>query len=116
MDTWNPPHNIPDGQRLLNSRSGRRARLIADERQLSLGWFYLSYASDHKFLGAAIVWAHGFLTAVQSASKLGIDPGGEVMCCPVPRQHLRRIPANLRDRLLSEAEVRKHLNGTAIGE
>jgi hypothetical protein len=97
-------------------RGGGRARLLAEEGKQSLGWFYLSFATDHRFLGASIVWAHGILTAVERASHLGINPGGEVLCCPIPRKHLRRVPEDLRHRLLSEAEVRKRLAGKRIGE
>jgi hypothetical protein len=100
--------------------SGRAARLLAEERQRSLGWFYLSFATDDGFLGAIIVWAHGLLTAVERAADLGLDvvldPGGEVVCCPIPRQHLRRVPADLRNRVLSEAEVRQRLAGKRIDE
>ena len=89
---------------------------MADESRRSLGWFYLSFASDYQFLGAAIVWAHGILTAVERASRLGINPGGEVLCYAIPRQYLRRVPPDLRNRLLSEAEVRKRLAGKKLGE
>jgi hypothetical protein len=116
MNTRNPRPDIPDGARTLRCRGGARARLIAEERQRALGWFYLSFASDYAFLGATIVWAHGFLTAMQRASDLGIDPGGEVICYPLPRKHLPRVPADLRDRLLSETEVRKRLGGKRMGE
>jgi hypothetical protein len=91
-------------------------RLFAEERQRSLGWFYLSFATDRAFLGAIIVWAHGLLTAVERAAELGLDPGGQVLCCPIPRQHLRRVPADLRNRPLSEPEVRKRLAGKRINE
>ena len=101
---------------MLRSRGGRRARLLAEEGRHSLGWFYLSFATEYEFLGATIVWAHGLLTAVERASDLGINPGGEVMCCLIPRRNLRRVPADLRNRLLSEGEVRKRLAGKRTGE
>jgi hypothetical protein len=116
MNTKKLRRDITEGDRMLRSRGGRRARLLAEERRHSLGWFYLSFATGHEFLGAAIVWAHGLLTAVERASDLGINPGGEVMCCPIPRKNLRRVPADLRNRLLSETEVRKRLEGKRIGE
>ncbi len=95
---------------------GWRARLLREEVRRSLGWFYLSFAAGDEFLGATIVWAHGILSALERASELGINPGGEVLCCPIPRRLLRRVPADLRDRLLSESEVRKRLAGRRMGE
>lgn len=111
-----PRWDILDGQRLLRAGGGRRTRLIAEESRRALGWFYLSFAAEDGFLGAIIVWAHGILTAVERASDLGMNPGGDVLCCPIPRQHLRRVPADLRHRLLSEAEVRRRLDGKRLDE
>jgi len=107
--------HITVGGRLHLSRAGS-ALMVAQERRQSLGWFYLSFANGYEFRGATIIWAHGILTAVQRASELGIDPGGQVLCCPIPRKHLRRVPDHLRHRLLSEAEVREMLDGKRIGE
>ena len=81
-----PRWDILDGQRLLRAGGGRRTRLIAEESRRALGWFYLSFAAEDGFLGAIIVWAHGILTAVERASDLGMNPGGDVLCCPIPRQ------------------------------
>jgi len=111
-----PRWDIVEGERLLRAGGGRRTRLIAEESRRALGWFYLSFASERGFLGAIIVWAHGILTAVERASRLGINPGGDVLCYPIPRKQLRRVPADLRDRLLSEAEVRRRLEGKRLDE
>jgi hypothetical protein len=46
-----------------------------------------------------------FLTAIQRASDLNINPGGEVMDRPLNWRHMKRIPADLRNRLLSKEEV-----------
>jgi hypothetical protein len=110
-----PVSNFTVGGRVRMSRAGS-ALLVAEESRQSLGWFYLSFATGYEFRGAIIVWAHGILTAVQRAGELGIDPGGEVLCCPVPRRHLRRVPHEMRHRLLSEAELRGILDGKRIGE
>jgi hypothetical protein len=64
----------------------------------------------------AIVRSFGFLTAIQRATDLGINPGGEVMCTPIPRKDLCRVPADLRNRLLSETEVRDRLEGRQMCE
>jgi hypothetical protein len=117
MKAKRPQRDITEGERMLRSRGANRARLIAEERRHSPGWFYLSFATDYEFLGAAVVRAQGFLTAVQRASGLGINPGGDVVCQgPIPRKDLHRVPDDLRNRLLTEAEVRKHLEGTGVGE
>jgi hypothetical protein len=72
-------------------------------------WFYLSFASGRAFLGGAIVRANGPASAIQRAVGIGIhfaDAGVE--CTPVTDEELaEHIPAELRDRLLTEEEVRE---------
>jgi hypothetical protein len=75
------------------------------QRQQKSRWIYLSFATGFAFLGAAIVRGHGFLTAIQRASDLNINPGGGVMSRALNWRHMKRIPANLRDRLLSGEDV-----------
>jgi hypothetical protein len=98
-------------ERVLGSCGPERAQRVADERKQSPGWFYLSFATQDEFLGAAIVRAHGILTAVQRASELGIYPGGEIMCQAILRRNLSRFPRDLRNRLLSPQEVCERLEG-----
>jgi len=98
------------------AKGARRAAVIAEEHRHAVRWHYLSFASEAGFLGAVIVRSYGFLTAIQRASDLGINPGGEVMCTPIPRKHLYRVPSDLRNRLLTEAEVRKRLEGRRASE
>lgn len=40
--------------------------------------WWLSFASDDGFLGACIVEAPGFLSAISVAHSKGVNPGGEV--------------------------------------
>jgi len=94
----------------------KRARLIDEEHHHTARWHYLSFATDCEFLGAAIVRAHGVITATQRAADLGINPGGEVMCQPIPRKEVPRVPADLRNRLLSAEEVLKRLGGKTVGK
>jgi hypothetical protein len=89
---------------------------LAEERRHSPCWFFLSFAGPDRFLGACIVRAHGIRTATDRAAALGIAPGGEVMATRLNRKDMRRIPAALRNRLLSEAEVRQHLDGKGVCE
>jgi hypothetical protein len=46
-----------------------------------------------------IVRGHSFLTAIQRASDLNINPGGRVRHRPLNWRHMKRIPADLRNRL-----------------
>jgi hypothetical protein len=108
--------DLTAGERMLRARGVKRARLIADERRHSPRWFFLSFANEHQFLGAAIVRAHGLITAVERASSLGIMPGGDVEHTAILRKDIYRVPLTLRNRLLSEAEVRAELDGKGAGE
>lgn len=81
-----------------------RAQVLTDESAQPMRLFYLSFA-DEKFLGAAIVEAHGVMHAIELAWSLGINPGGEVASCPVPKG--LSIPDSAKNRLLSREEVEK---------
>jgi hypothetical protein len=94
--------------------SESRQRMIAEERRHRPRWHFLSFADSTRFRGGAIVRAHGFLTAVERATDLGINPGGEVLCSPIRRKDLWRVPPELRNRLLSEEEVLTRLDGRSI--
>ncbi|SRR5579875_4219716 len=91
--------------RTAATRGGRRAAAPVSESKQPLGWYYLSFANEFRFLGAAIVWARGLHTAVERARQLGIHPGGQVACWSIPKEDVHRVPADMRNRLLSEAEV-----------
>lgn len=81
----------------------RAAELVAQEQSQPLQWFYLSFA-DEEFRGAAIMQAHGFMSAVARLTMLGQNPGGECVGAPLPDTEL---PAeNFRNRLLTKEEVK----------
>ncbi len=74
-------------------------------------WWWLSFADKDKapgtqFLGAVIIEGSCFLNATHRAHMLNINPGGEVMCMPIPDDKLHNFPENMRNRLLSEPEAR----------
>jgi hypothetical protein len=74
------------------------------------GWYWLGFANNSRFLGAAIVWAHGFETAAQRARKLNISHGFrgqlEIYCDSISAGDMREcVPADLRNRLLSQTEI-----------
>jgi hypothetical protein len=65
-------------------------------------WHYLSFA-DSEFRGAVVVWARGATHALLRANELRANPGGEVLCVPIPED---KVPAEkFRDRLLGKAEI-----------
>lgn len=48
-----------------------------------MAWFYLSFATDTTFLGACVIKASDVLGAVEKATRLELNPGGEIMILPV---------------------------------
>ena len=69
--------------------------------QLSLWW--LSFVIDGEFAGVAIVAGTSFPMAVQVASLLGCNPGGEASGTEIPEGI--EVDEEYRCRLLSEAEA-----------
>jgi len=65
-------------------------------------WYWLSFAGDKRWLGAAIVEAPDFITAVHRSHVLGCNPGGEVMGQPFPDGVAP--PPEYANRLLTRAE------------
>ena len=107
-----PLHEIdplPDVTRLETERASQ----LAQERRNRGRWYWLSFATDYEFLGACVVWAHGMETAVLHARNLKISSGFrgevEIFCEPLPRSVMQKVPADLRNRLLSERVMRKRL-------
>ena len=81
-----------------------RCSSIADmqESHNKAQWFYLSFASG-EFLGGAIVYARGVAHACRVCWDRHINPGGEVLGEPIPKD---AVPARKwRNRLLAEADV-----------
>lgn len=55
--------------------------IVPDEHN---GLWWLSFADDDGFRGAALVFADSLVNAIREAHVLRINPGGEVMGIPVP--------------------------------
>jgi hypothetical protein len=71
------------------------------------GLWWLSFAGD-SFLGAAIIPAADFISAVTAAHLLGINPGGEVLGHPwIGEEGKPLIPDNYIGRLLNTRELDK---------
>lgn len=81
----------------------RRAQILTDESANPPRWFYLSFADDDQFLGAAIVEAVGEMHAIEYAHRLGINPGGQVAVWTVPEG--APVPDAAKNRLLSKRDL-----------
>jgi hypothetical protein len=71
------------------------------------GWWWLSFAEDRadgSFLGACIVEGRTVFDAVARATELAINPGGEVLGCPIAADAISRTPASWLRRILAENE------------
>jgi hypothetical protein len=58
--------------------AAQTAEILAEESQEIETWWWLSFADDNGFRGAAMVRGRGILSAVHEASRLGLNPGGDV--------------------------------------
>lgn len=65
--------------------------------------FYLSFASDERWLGGLLTRAASPEEAFRRAS--GQNPGGEALILRVPPEEASKAPAPLLDRLLSRADL-----------
>ena len=84
--------------------ASRVAVLLAEETSQPERWWYLSFA-DSGFRGAFVVKAQGATTALLAVNAPGENPGGEVLCWPIPDEE---IPGEqFRNRRLTKEEVVK---------
>jgi hypothetical protein len=81
----------------------RKAQLLTDELGQPPRWFYLSFATEHKFLGAVVVEAIGPMHALQRVHELGLNPGGQVLTFEVPDG--APLPDAAKNRLLSKEDL-----------
>jgi hypothetical protein len=97
----------------------KSAAEMVPERRGSPRWWQLSFAAGREFVGSAVVWACGVETAIRRGHALGIDPvpaaaGSEgveveVMISPLSRKDARRVPQDMRNRLIGPEEFRRRL-------
>jgi hypothetical protein len=94
-------------------RNARMKQMIEHERRTGTLEPRLLYFTDpdgppgQRFLGACIVMAPGFITAIQRAHQLGINPGGAVLNYDAPPHDER-----MRDRLITRDEEMTQLGFT----
>ena len=81
----------------------RLEELLREESDKPKQHWYLSFADDDRFLGGAIVYASGFVTARAYFSAWGINPGGECRGTPVPPDQVP--PMAFQNRLLTREEL-----------
>jgi hypothetical protein len=82
------------------------AKLAEEHITPQSAWYWLSFIdpdlpAGSRFLGVAIVWADGPVTAVQKSHELDINPGGEVAIVRLPDAP----PLGYTDRLLDKADA-----------
>lgn len=86
----------------------RTDELLTEEMDAGLfAWWYLSFADEDRFLGGAYIQAFGTMSAVTTATVLGLNPGGEVAAWgPIPDEQMNlHVPVENRMRLLSKEEI-----------
>lgn len=88
----------------------RRAHLIKEESAKPERWWWLSFAGEKGFLGAVIVRARGFVTALEFARLMELNPGGEVRGIELPDEAEPLLEA-FANRLLSREEINEKLGG-----
>jgi hypothetical protein len=84
----------------------RVAELTKQELNEPERWHYMSFA-DKVFRGVVIMLGHGVTDCVSRTHRMGINPGGEVLCVPMPDEILAQVPEADRLRLLSKADVQR---------
>lgn len=84
----------------------RVAEVLLGELAEPEQWHYVSFA-DEVFRGVVVIKAHGITDAVRLCHALNINPGGQVMCVPMPDEILAQVPETDRTRLLTRADVQR---------
>jgi hypothetical protein len=82
----------------------RVAQVMLEELGEPEKWHYVSFA-DTSFREVVIIKAHGVTDAITKCHTLGINPGGQVMCVPMPDEVINQVSESHRNRLLSKEDV-----------
>src|SRR5437879_4372876 len=86
--------------------NARVAEVLLSELAEPERWHYVSFA-DEVFRGIVVIKAHGITDAIRLCHALNINPGGQVMCVPLPDEVLAQVPEADRMRLLTKADVQR---------
>lgn len=94
----------------------RREQLLQEESTRPERWWWLSFADapPDGFLGAVLIRARGFASAVELTWKKGINPGGEVRGAQLPDGI--NPPLDAVERLLSRSDIEEKLGGVGRWE
>ncbi len=90
-------------------RKAKMEEMLEEERAKGqYGWWWLSFAEPRPpegrgFLGAVLVQANGFGSAVIKAGLQHLNPGGEVVGEPIPPSNPEPLP-EFTNRLLNRQE------------
>lgn len=82
----------------------RVATVLREELTQPETWLYTSFADD-VFKGVVIIKGHGITDALSKCNILGINPGGQVICVPLPDEIIAQVPETYRNRLLSKIDI-----------
>jgi hypothetical protein len=88
----------------------RRLKLLADESAAPAAWWYFSFCDPGRprgkqFVGALVVKASGYISAIEGTHLLGLNPGGEVSGLEIPYEDDEAEPWAYR--LLTREEVKQ---------
>jgi hypothetical protein len=71
-----------------------------------MGYWYISFATDAKFLGATVVAGTDAVDAINEATRRGINPGGEAAIFPLPEEAKSNPDVmSIFNRLADESEM-----------
>lgn len=81
-------------------------------------WHWVSFADDDKggFKGAVVIKGHGMTDCLSKCHRLGINPGGQVLCILFPDGETLP-PPTYRNRLLTRGDIMElYPDAKTIGE
>jgi len=82
----------------------RKAPLPSAKPKPKLKFYFISFATDYQFLGGLVIQGTDAKDALRQAKEKGLHPGGDPLTTSLTAGDMRRIPEDLRGRLLSHAE------------
>ena len=86
----------------------RLAEITKQELAKPERWHYVSFADDERggFLGVVVIKGHGVTDCISKCHRLGINPGGQVLCVPIPDDGSVIMPdPDDCNKLLNKADV-----------
>lgn len=100
--TWDHPHLTEE------QFAARILEVELEEASQPEAWMWMSFAGDEGLRGVIVMKARGMLHATRRATRMSINPGGEVMAIKVsfPMSEAREALLFLnRDKLMTREEA-----------